>query len=136
MPLYLALQREYQPWLKEARSPRQDPIQKIADEISPHLSAERSLYVVNHEPILYLLTRSEPATRFVFPPFLLDPHFSAVARVEPHAEFARILARRPTCIVSRPDTNPLVAEFYRLLPADYEKQTVSRDDVDLRCLKR
>lgn len=136
VPLYLAVQREYQPWLKEARSPRQDPVQKIADEIGFHLGDERSLYVVNHEPILYLLTRSEPATRFVFPPFLLDPHFSAVARVTPRDEFTRILARRPKCVVSRPDTNPLVAEFYAMLPAEYEKKEVARDDLDLRCLKR
>jgi 4-amino-4-deoxy-L-arabinose transferase-like glycosyltransferase len=58
-----------------------------------------TLYVVDSTPMLYDLAGAEPPTKFLFPPFLLDPHFIRVAGVDARGELERILATRPDFLV-------------------------------------
>ncbi len=88
----------YSPWIKEYQS-HSNVYEQIADYINPQMSSADSIYVVNDEPILYFLTKNEPPTRFAYPAFVIDPHFSFVAEVDPDREVAKILAKSPKFVI-------------------------------------
>jgi hypothetical protein len=79
---------------------RQAPL-GVRSTLSPTLSPtlRPTLYVVDSTPMLYDLAGAEPPTKFLFPPFLLDPHFIRVAGVDARGELGRILATRPEFLV-------------------------------------
>ena len=132
LPLCVAAKDEYVPWIREQRRGGTDDARALALEVSRYLGDPPSLYVANHQPILYLLTNTTPPTRFAFPPFLFDPHFSSVARVDYRREFSLILARKPACVLIRADGNPRVTELVELLRRDHSRHGL-RPDVDLWC---
>jgi hypothetical protein len=68
------------------------------------------IYVFDSQPILYVLTRQPPPTRYVLPSELTGVLLPGVAGVNAQAEVARILATRPQFIIRRsdPSTDPTV----------------------------
>jgi hypothetical protein len=97
------------------------------------LRPDDTLYVLDSEPVVYFLADAEPATRYAFSAFVLDPHFSTVARVDYRREFAKILAREPRCIVMMKDSIvPRAKEFRQMLGSEY-RPTGNFETVDLRC---
>ncbi len=76
----------------------QDPPQRVAAALNAALRPGESIFVVNWQPLLYFLTRTQPPTRFVHPA-QLSGRFAAVTGVDPDAELARLLATRPRFIV-------------------------------------
>jgi hypothetical protein len=98
-----------------------DAVSAQARRIESHLGTGRSLCVLEGEPILYLLTRSTPPTRYVFLPLLMDPHFSGVARVDYRQEFRSILQRAPACVLLDGDPRPRALEFRAMLPLRYQR---------------
>jgi hypothetical protein len=83
------------------------------------------LYVVDSEPVIYFLAEATPATRYAFPPFLLDPHFSNVAGVDPGEELVRIYARSPRCVVMlKHSPTARAKEFRGMLASEYTPRGV------------
>jgi hypothetical protein len=123
----------YVPWVSDFVAGRQDEPTRVAAHVRTLLRPDDTLYVLDAEPVVYFLADIEPATRFAFPAFILDPHFSAVARVDYRVEFSAILSRAPRCIVMlRHNPNPRAQEFRKLIKPVYRPQG-SFETVDVRC---
>jgi 4-amino-4-deoxy-L-arabinose transferase-like glycosyltransferase len=127
IPLAEAVKTLYRPWARERGAYGVDPQIHIASVLRSRLEPNDLIFVLSGEPILYSLLNSRLPTKFVLPPFLLDPHFNRVANVDYRDEFRRILALRPRCIVNRDDGNPRIEEFKRLLGREYVPTTVTPD---------
>lgn len=109
--------------------PHPDEVAAVASYLRPRLPAQdRLIYVVDWQPILYELTGADWPTRYLFPPFLADPHFVRVAGTEPGKELASILHRRPRYIVRRQIPEARYGAFRQLadatFAADYQLETV------------
>lgn len=61
------------------------------------LRPAESIYVVDYEPVVYLLAGVAPPTRYVLPMHLLCP-FGGIG-VQPRAEITRIMAGNPRCLI-------------------------------------
>jgi hypothetical protein len=123
----------YRPWVSDFIHGRQDESTRVAALVRTLAKPDDTLYVLDAEPVVYFLADIEPATRFAFPAFILDPHFSAVARVDYRVEFSAILSRAPRCIVMlRHNPNPRAQEFRKLIKPVYRPQG-SFETVDVRC---
>lgn len=96
-----------------------DPVAEVAAYARDHLSSQENLYVFDYEPILYLLLDRPVPSRYAFPPFLINPHFSRVAGVDAHTEVERILATRPALVVMR---TPRVAALSDQLNRDLYRE--------------
>jgi len=136
-PLYATTQKEFQPWIRDYLRAHGDPIAVLARRIEENLRERHTLFVLKGEPIIYLLTNTRAPTRFVFPPFLLDPHFSTVASVDYVSEFHAILRKRPECIL----IDDIDQKHYRrasecrsLLGDSYQIQSLA-PATDLYCLR-
>lgn len=80
-----------------------DPAREIAAKIRAEAPAGAKVWVINSEPVIYLLTGAPIPTRFAFPPALTSEF--AVVAVQKAKEVQRILASAPTFLVV--DTKPL-----------------------------
>jgi 4-amino-4-deoxy-L-arabinose transferase-like glycosyltransferase len=67
-------------------------------------AAPPSLYVFDHEPIIYALAKAPLPTRYAYPAFLTTCFLQRVAQVDAPAEVDRILAQRPQFIVRTLDS--------------------------------
>jgi hypothetical protein len=122
-PIAEAAKVLYRPWARERARYGADPQVHLATVLQSHLSLGDRIFVLNGEPIW----NSPLPTKFVLPPFLLDDHFNRVANVDYRAEFGRILASAPRCIVNRNNGNPRISEFKGLLGAEYVAEQVLPD---------
>ncbi|MDB5394396.1 MAG: glycosyl transferase family 39, partial [Rhodospirillales bacterium] len=101
---------------------------KIAANIKPILgeNSNKTIYVVDYEPVIYSLAGIAPPTKYAFPPFLVQPPLSYVAGVDPILEVKAILAKCPVFIIRasrRPPgaNNEGVYEFIdHAIARDYE----------------
>ena len=78
----------------------------VAADLKPVLARHpgQTIYVFDGEPVLYALLHARLPTRYVFPSFLQSRLLSHMIGIDPLAELARIMARRPLFVVVR--TNP------------------------------
>lgn len=78
----------------------------VAADLKPVLARHpgQTIYVFDGEPVLYSLLHAPLPTRYVFPSFLQSRLLSHMLGIDPLAELARIMARRPLFVVVR--TNP------------------------------
>lgn len=99
-----------------------EEIRALAAEM--RLGSGETLYVFDGDPVLYHLADSPLPTRFAFPTHLNDLRETAGIGTDPLAELHRILAARPTFIVTtdmpRPRNNPAAWRMAEeVLRADY-----------------
>lgn len=82
------------------------------------------IYVVDYEPMLYYLLEAKHPTRYVFPPFIIDEHFSRVAGVNPINELDSIMTLRPQYVimVKRRRTSPFYARLAMYLRRNYVEE--------------
>lgn len=133
LPLSETIKLQYRPWSRERQSfGGMDPQALIASKLNAHLRGGDHIFVGSGEPILYFLVHSRLPTKFVFPPFLLDPHFSTVANVDYQAEFRRVLAGAPRCIVARRSGAPREQELTAMIGHEYVAEPVT-PDTDILC---
>jgi hypothetical protein len=108
--------------------PHPDVAASVASYLRPRLRTEHLIYVVDWEPIVYELAGADWPTRYVFPPFLADPHFARVAGVDPREEVLSIKRQRPLYLVRRQEPEVRYAAFRRLddqiFDPDYKVETV------------
>jgi hypothetical protein len=121
----------YASWIVEQQRGPDTP-KRIAMFLRWRLQPGDSLFVLDYEPIVYFLADARPATRYVFPPFLLSPHFGGVAQVDYREEFARIVRRKPRCVVMHANSFGRGATFRSMLGSNYPVQGTF-DGVDVRC---
>ncbi|GAB0112959.1 hypothetical protein AcidC75_04840 [Acidisoma sp. C75] len=79
---------------------------ELAADLAPILARHpgQTIYVFDGEPILYALLHAALPTRYIFPSFLQSRLLSHMIGIDPLAELARIMARRPLFVIRR--TNP------------------------------
>ena len=75
-----------------------DTERRVAAAVRRHIAPGETLWVVNHQPVVYFLARAEPASRYVLPTHLVGDQRHIVG-VDAEAEIARLLASRPGVIV-------------------------------------
>jgi hypothetical protein len=105
-------------------------IARRIDALAP-AGAPPTLYVFDYEPVLYLLLKTTPPGRYIFPPILTRAHFTHVADIDPVAELEANMVGRPAFVVKRDrrdDTltndshnDAVYARFASILAADYLK---------------
>lgn len=83
---------------------KKDRITQVANYLEENISPQDFIYVVNDQPIYYFLTRARIPTRYAFPPFLIDPHFSKVAGIDYRNEIDHILSLNPKYILVNNDS--------------------------------
>jgi hypothetical protein len=111
-----------------------ETIDEVATYLRPRLDGDRLIYVVDVSPIVYELADAKWPTRYLFPPFLADPHFSRTAGVDPSRELAAIKAQRPLYLIRR--TAPLAVysafrkEADALFQFDYQP-AATFDDIEI-----
>lgn len=103
VPVLRTVERPYRSWWTEGRKEGADGPSRIAEYLRARLRPGERIWVVNDEPVLYLLTGSPVPTRYVFPPFLTSTGFSRVAGVDVDREVRRIAASRPAFLVVNDD---------------------------------
>jgi len=126
---------DYREWIAERLSGMADEPARVASYIRPRLRPGESIYVVDSEPIIYFLADAQLPTRYAFPPFLMDEHFSAVARVDYKREFESILRQEPRCIVLQNPGRPRARELRAMLGSEYG-QNRAFDTIDVICRNR
>lgn len=97
---------------------------QLASYLRAHRGTGNWLYVANDETSLYFLADAPVPTKFIFPPYLIDPLNEAVAGVNGAAEIRRIFSEQPRYVVYRgrlsaPRGTPL-AVVVSNLRRDYE----------------
>lgn len=123
---------DYRSWFNEQYSFGKDLSALAADYIEQGLAGKEAIYVVNSRPIIYFLSKAGLPSPYVFPPFLVWPHFSGVAGVEYRREVERILAQRPRFIVIEREDRPRVQEIEKAIRADYALEAILGEDLGLR----
>lgn len=103
VPVLRTVEGPYRSWWSERRAEGADAPSRIAAYLRARLGPGERIWVVNDEPVLYLLTGSAVPTRYVFPPFLTSAGFSRVAGVDVDREVRRIAASRPAFLVVNDD---------------------------------
>ncbi len=111
---------------------------QVATVIRSSSPAGQTAYVVNFEPIVYLLAGLPLPTRYPFPPHLAGFQ-TRLTQIDPDAEMARILRERPEFIVvdraAWSEIRPkAAARITEALAADYRLHAALRDgryDVEL-----
>lgn len=78
------------------RFDRPDPSRMIAEFLSRDPAA--TVWVINHEPIIYFLAKRPLPTIYVFPPHLVGT-YSVLARTDPQAEIRRVLEAKPRYLI-------------------------------------
>jgi 4-amino-4-deoxy-L-arabinose transferase-like glycosyltransferase len=132
-PLIAIGYKYYRPWIGDWLAGRPDEPARVVELMQPRLAPGETLYAVDAMPIVYFLANVPAPTRFAFPPFLIDPHFSAVAGVDHEAEVAAILAKTPRCVVLLIGSpSPRSLEVRQRLGAEYVR-IESLETVDLLC---
>jgi hypothetical protein len=58
---------------------------------------------MNDQPIYYFLANVRTPTKYAFPPFIMDPHFSRLANVDYRREIEDILALNPKFVLVNRD---------------------------------
>lgn len=116
----------------QARFDRPDPSRQIADFLDRDPDA--TVWVVNHEPIIYFLANKSAPTVYAFPLHLVGA-FSILIRTDPEVEIRRVLATRPRYVVLDPvDRNQILPRYDAIisatLAADYELAFSARGRVD------
>lgn len=114
------------------RFARPDPSATIAAFLRQDPKA--SVWVVNHEPVIYFLTGLKLPTVYAFPPHLIGA-YSVLAQTDPATEIRRILAARPRYLVFDPvDRHIILPEYDAIIAAaiaaDYDLVLAVRGRVD------
>jgi 4-amino-4-deoxy-L-arabinose transferase-like glycosyltransferase len=134
-PVALLTATRYAGWIRERLNGELDPPTRIANFVRARVPPQEEIFVVDDQPIIYFLSGFDPPTRYAFPLFLIDPHFSVVARVSYRSEFERILGRRPRCLVfGRLHRNERADEMRGMLGNDYSLER-SFGDSEVVCRK-
>jgi len=118
--------------------PYRDTTAVVGRFLRREMADDDTLFVINSEPILYHLADSPWPTKFLFPLFLLHPHFSEVAALDPQQELLRVMSDRPTYLVRGP-VQPWVSQtlwrdLTRLIDKDYDK-AMTIGEVEVLVLK-
>ena len=77
----------------------QDAPATVAAYLRAHTAPDDTIYIADYEPIVYYLAGRRAATRYAFPPLLIDEQFAAIDRIDPLAELDAILAGQPRYVV-------------------------------------
>jgi len=88
----------YVPWLREFESGQTSMYERAAAHLRSRLRPGEAVFVVNDQPVLYMLTRVTPPTRYVFPQHLFDDFGAAYAGIDRRVEIERVLKGRPRYI--------------------------------------
>ena len=116
--------------------PHLETVDEAASYLRPRLDGDRLIYVVDLSPILYELADAKWPTRYLFPPFLADPHFSRTAGVDPTRELEAIKAQRPLYLIRRTAPLAIYAGFRKqadaLFQSDYQPVATFEDVEILR----
>jgi 4-amino-4-deoxy-L-arabinose transferase-like glycosyltransferase len=124
-PVYDSARASLGPAWGEAGEETKDASRLVASYLAGRIEPGASLYVVDCDPILYMLTGASHPTRYVFPPFLTDDHYSRVAGVDPLAELDRIMGQSPRFVVlsAQPHASPFYLKLEDYLRSAYRKET-------------
>jgi hypothetical protein len=76
-----------------------DDYRKLVDDIRSGIRRDETIYVVNDNPMIYVLSGAAAATRYAWPWHVLRDDFGA--SVDADREIASIFAHRPRYIVFR-----------------------------------
>jgi hypothetical protein len=113
---------------------RRETIDEVASYLRPRLDGDRLIYVVDLSPIVYELADANWPTRYLFPPFLADPHFARTAGIDPLRELAAIKAQRPLYLIRRTAPLAIYSDFRKeadaLFLSDYQA-AATFDDVEI-----
>jgi 4-amino-4-deoxy-L-arabinose transferase-like glycosyltransferase len=90
----------------------------VAAYLRPKLGENDYLYVADYHPILYYLLPVRAPTRFLFPPFLVDEHWSTVTGVDREQEVRAIFLKRPRYVVK---SGEHATPFYRLVREELDR---------------
>jgi hypothetical protein len=93
---------------------RPDVPREVAWAIREKMVPGDSVYVVNYEPIIYMLANAPLPTRYAFPVFLVG--FRSVTDTDMVVERTRVLGARPKYIV--------VNETWRSAPDNWDPQAM------------
>lgn len=86
----------------------------ISEYLNHRIERNSLVYVYDYQPIIYYLTHSRVPSKYVFPMFIWDEHFSKVAAIDPIEELASILDKRPEYIILKDQPHQRDAVFDRL----------------------
>ena len=106
LPLSKIGYKTYWPWTKFYLKNRSDQTEMISKFIKSEISPNDTIYVADDEPIIYFLAGAQMPTRYIFPPFLTEPHFIKVAGVTFQNEMKSILKLKPKFVVLRATQEP------------------------------
>jgi hypothetical protein len=70
----------------------------VADRIGPQLAPDDSIFVLNYQPVVYLLSDAAPPTRHVLPADW-SQRYRAVSGLDPIAELGTVFATQPKFVV-------------------------------------
>jgi hypothetical protein len=96
----------------------------LEQRIARHVKPGDVTFFANNDPVLYFVTRTEPATRFLFPTWLGDPNWRAALGIDMEEEFKSVLGRAPSLVVLRPTKggweDDAIATFERMMRPKYQ----------------
>lgn len=110
---------------------------RIAEYLNERTESSDSVYVVDYEPVIYLLVHAQCPTRYPFPDHLTNPDLTPMTGIDPVDELRAIMRKTPLYVIRKrtPDYGP--STFYLTLDeyiaGTYVHETSFRDgeDVDI-----
>jgi hypothetical protein len=111
VPLGRSVVYAYQRYMKGIGDWGDEPA-AVARYLQKQVKEDDYIYAVDYPPILYYLSPGRMPTKYVFPLFLTDEHFSRIAGIDAVQELESIMRKRPIYVIKQyaPDD-----EFYRAL---------------------
>ncbi len=91
-----------------------DETAALASVLKARMGPNHSLFVMNDQPVLYLLTGANLPTRYPYPSYLRERYFERVAGIDGASEVKRVLRARPHLIATSKwteDVEPAVLDI-------------------------
>jgi 4-amino-4-deoxy-L-arabinose transferase-like glycosyltransferase len=105
----------------------------IAQYLRERIKPDDYIYSVDYNPIIYFLARAKIPTKYIFPPYLNDERTYELTNMDPVAELASIMNKRPVYIIIQYQNDNL---FYETLERYLDRYYVREISVNGAILYR
>jgi 4-amino-4-deoxy-L-arabinose transferase-like glycosyltransferase len=126
LPCALAIMRisdsAYVPWLRDFENGNANMYERAAAHLRSRLRPGETVFVVNDQPVLYMLTRVTPPTRYVFPKHLFDDFGAAYAGIDRGAEIRRVMNGRPAYITIQDGDGVIERDMRATIAPEYQEE--------------